>query len=176
MFQIDLDPPHPVAAFCNAMYGHEYASDFYTPAALFVRANCSLRPILPGDTAPWPDFNALLAHARNHADSDVEEALYLAISKYPAAATPNPFPARILPPPPPTNQINGLVDYLYGRESQADPIGAVARFVRRHVKIRPAAGSPSRWTDLTALKFHAGNAGPTVTSAQIDSAVAAAGV
>jgi hypothetical protein len=74
-------------------------------------------------------------------------------------------------------RINGLVDYLYGRESQSDDVGAVSRFVRLHVTMRPALTDQSRWPDIDALKTHARYASnPTITPAQIDAAVTAAGV
>lgn len=70
--------------------------------------------------------------------------------------------------------INALIDYCHGREQQRDDIGAVARFVSAHVTQRPAAGKQSRWPDVESMKSHAGHAGPNVTAAQIDTAIAAA--
>ncbi len=74
------------------------------------------------------------------------------------------------------NPVNKLVDYLYGKEAQTDDVGAVARYVRAHVTMRPALTDPSRWPDVDAIKAHARFYGPAVTSAQIDAAVTAAGV
>lgn len=73
-------------------------------------------------------------------------------------------------------QVNRLIDFLYGKESQADDIGAVARFVRAHVMMRPALADQSRWPDIVSLKTHALHAGPNVTASQIDAALAAAGL
>jgi hypothetical protein len=70
--------------------------------------------------------------------------------------------------------VNALVDYCYGKDTQRDDVGAVARFISAHVSDRPAAHKPSRWQDLDTLKSHAGRAGPSVTAAQIDTALAAA--
>jgi len=73
-------------------------------------------------------------------------------------------------------QINGLVDYLYGREAQGGDVGTVALFVQAHVRYRPAAGTNSRWPDVDAMKTHAFQYGPSCTPAQIDTALAAAGL
>ena len=72
--------------------------------------------------------------------------------------------------------VNKLVDYLYGREAQSDDTGAVARWVRSMCPMRPALGDQSRWPDIAAMKSSAAIAGPNITSAQIDTACAAAGV
>jgi hypothetical protein len=70
--------------------------------------------------------------------------------------------------------INALVDFCYGKDDERTDVGAVARFVSAHATDRPAAGKPSRWQDIDALKTHARHAGPNVTPEQIDAAVAAA--
>lgn len=73
-------------------------------------------------------------------------------------------------------RVNGLVDYCYGKESQQDDVGAVARHVAAHVTQRPAAGKNARWPDLEALKTNVRWYGPPCTPAQVDAAVVTAGV
>lgn len=75
-------------------------------------------------------------------------------------------------------QIDGLIDYCYGREAQGGDVGAVALFMQTHVQNRPAltSGQPSQWPDLGALKTHVGWSAPACTAAQVDTALAAAGL
>ena len=73
-------------------------------------------------------------------------------------------------------RVNRLIDYVYGKEHQLDDVGATARFIRSHVGMRPALEDPPRWPSLDALKTQARHYGPGVTPAQIDVAIAEAGV
>jgi hypothetical protein len=76
----------------------------------------------------------------------------------------------------PSLRINLFIDWLYGKESNADPaIAATANFVRAHVAQRPAAGTTPRWDDFESMKTMARHYGPNTTPAQIDSAIASWG-
>lgn len=72
-------------------------------------------------------------------------------------------------------EVNLFVDWAYGKEADATH-GAASRFVRAHVHLRPAAmdaAAEARWADFDAMRVHAGNSGPTVTTAQLNAAIAA---
>lgn len=73
-------------------------------------------------------------------------------------------------------RVNQLVDFLHGKETQQDDVGAVARHVAAHVTSRPAVGKPARWPDLEALKTNTRWYGPNCTPAQVDAAIATSGV
>jgi hypothetical protein len=72
------------------------------------------------------------------------------------------------------NQVNIVVDALYGLETDATH-GAAARFVQAHATKRPAvtSGQPARWPHFDALRTHVGWAGPNCTLTQINAAITA---
>jgi hypothetical protein len=87
---------------------------------------------------------------------------------------------KLLPDP----KLCQLLDYLNGRESDEGDVGAVAKHVASHLQDRrPPKGSAEaanftypHWRTIEEFKTYRRFKGPAVSLAQIDAAIAAAGL